>query len=456
MNGLFSLIPLIVIFPFVGVLINAFFGRKLVQSRDSIAPAVVASAMSTASFVIAALMFIALLGHPDGVEVPFFTWFSITAGSRTLFVPWTFKVDTLSSVMMLVVTGVGTLIHIYAIGYMQGDVAEQITKRGITDEAEALDFTRRRYSKFFTFFNLFLGSMLILVTGNNYLMMFVGWELVGLCSYLLIGFWFDDPQNAIYNSASGRKAFVVNRIGDFGMVIALMLIFWSFGTLQFDDVFARAQCMQAAPQAECLTVSAAQMPQQAPAAGEGESQPAGTFTTSISLGTMTPALGVVVTIITLALLLGATGKSAQIPLFVWLPDAMAGPTPVSALIHAATMVTAGVYMIARSNVLFAMAPVSGTVVAIIGGATAFVAATIAVAPVRHQKGAGLLDHQPAWLHDRSGGAGRVRGGHLPPGDTRLLQGAAVPGRGLGDPRHGAWPSCHPRRARRTRPRRRGI
>src|SRR5574341_1087531 len=282
--------------------------------------------------------------------------------------------------MMLVVTGVGTLIHIYAIGYMHGDIDEAAHKRHLPDE-EATLFKRKRYPKFFTYFNLFLGSMLILVTGDNYLMMFVGWELVGLCSYLLIGFWFDDPANGLYNSYAGRKAFVVNRVGDFGMLAALFLIFWTFGTLQFDDVFARAECMKAESQAACLTLSAGE-------AAEGQhieeeagehAEEAAAFTTPIALGVgTTVALGAVVTAITLFLLLGATGKSAQIPLFVWLPDAMAGPTPVSALIHAATMVTAGIYMITRSNVLFAMAPFSSNVVAIVGAATAFVAAPIAV------------------------------------------------------------------------------
>src|SRR5690554_2220789 len=355
MNGLFSLVPLIVILPFVGVLINAFFGRRLMPRRDGVAPGVIASIFSGAAFVIALLMFIALLGHREGAEVPFLTWINIEGAGLSLNIPWTFRVDTLSSVMMLVVTGVGTLIHIYAIGYMHGDIDEQIAKRGLQGD-EALDFKRRRYSRFFTYFNLFLGSMLILVTGNNYLMMFVGWELVGLCSFLLIGFWFDDPTQEAgdastakgwLNSNAAKKAFVVNRVGDFGMLIAIFLIFWTFGTLEFDAVFSQAEALGPAAQ--------------------------------VALGPLTFSLGAVVTVITLFLLLGATGKSAQIPLFVWLPDAMAGPTPVSALIHAATMVTAGIYMIARSNVLYAMAPVSATVVAIIGAATAFVAATMAVA-----------------------------------------------------------------------------
>jgi|YNPNPStandDraft_1061719.scaffolds.fasta_scaffold07016_4 NADH-quinone oxidoreductase subunit L len=380
MQGLFSLIPLIIVFPFAGMLINVFFGRRLMPRSDSVAPGVIASLMAALAFVIAVLMFVGLLGQPQGTEVPLLTWFRLQAGDFTLAVPWTIKVDTLSSVMMLVVTGVGTLIHIYAIGYMQGDIDEQAAKRGLSPE-EAYDLKRRRFPRFFAFLNLFLGSMLILVTANNYLMMFVGWELVGLCSYLLIGFWFDDPVAGITNSAAGKKAFIVNRVGDFGMLLAIMLIFWTFGTLTFDDVFARAECMQTAPQAECLTLSTAELHGEAVEGeheAEGEGEPL-SLSTPIAFGPLSVPLGTVVTIITLCLLLGATGKSAQIPLFVWLPDAMAGPTPVSALIHAATMVTAGIYMITRSNVLYAMAPVSGTVVALVGAATGFVAATIAVA-----------------------------------------------------------------------------
>jgi NADH-quinone oxidoreductase subunit L len=372
MNGLFSLIPLIIFFPLAGVLINLFFGRMLMPEKDSRAPGVIASLLAGMSFVIAVLMTIALLGKPAGAEVPLATWFSIPVGDWVLDVPWTFKVDTLSSVMMLVVTGVGTLIHVYAIGYMEGDIDEQAGKRGLSPE-EAIDLKRRRFPRFFTYLNLFLASMLILVTGNNYLMLFVGWELVGLCSYLLIGFWFDDPVAGVYNSSAGRKAFVANRIGDFGMVMAILLIFWTFGSLQFKDVFTRAECMKMAPQAECLAAG-----DTARQAAESDAQTV-PLDTPIPLGPIAPSLGMVVTITTLLLLLGAAGKSAQIPLFVWLPDAMAGPTPVSALIHAATMVTAGVYMITRSSVLYAMAPFSASVVTLVGAVTALVAATIAVA-----------------------------------------------------------------------------
>src|SRR6185503_9515437 len=208
-------------------------------------------------------------------------------------VPWAFQIDTLSVTMMLVVTGVGTLIHIYAIGYMHDDV------RHNGDPA--------RFTRFFIYLNLFLASMLVLVTGSSYLTMFVGSEGVGLCSYLLIGFWYEKGAGGVGNARAGRKAFVVNRVGDWAMLLAMFLIFWNLGnTLNFQEVFSNLAAMRFEAGAPVLTA------------------------------------------ITLLLLVGATGKSAQIPLYIWLPDAMAGPTPVSALIHAATMVTAGIYMITRS------------------------------------------------------------------------------------------------------------
>jgi NADH-quinone oxidoreductase subunit L len=224
--------------------------------------------------------------------------------------------------MMLVVSGVGTLIHIYSIGYMHNDVRHN----GDTS----------RYTRFFIFLNLFIASMMTLVSANNFLMLFVGWEGVGLCSYLLIGFWFEKGKDGIGNAIAAKKAFIANRIGDFGLLVAMFLIFWNFGSLNFDVVFA------AAP-----TVAA--------------SSP------------------VVMLLITLFMLLGVTGKSAQLPLYVWLPDAMAGPTPVSALIHAATMVTAGVYLVARSSAFYTLVPTAQTVVTWVGAATALFAATIAVA-----------------------------------------------------------------------------
>jgi NADH-quinone oxidoreductase subunit L len=218
------------------------------------------------------------------------------------------QLDQLSMLMTLIITGVGFLIHIFSVGYMRQDPG---------------------YPRYMAYLNLFVFFMLTLVLGANFPLMFVGWEGVGLCSYLLIGFWFNEKANA----DAGKKAFIVNRIGDFGFLMAMFMIFAHLGTLDFVEVFERA-------------------PQQ------------------LAFG------GRVVTVITLFLFLGATGKSAQIPLYVWLPDAMAGPTPVSALIHAATMVTAGVYMIVRSSTLFALAPASALVVALVGALTAIFAATI--------------------------------------------------------------------------------
>jgi NADH-quinone oxidoreductase subunit L len=235
-------------------------------------------------------------------------WSWIPAG--TLQVDVAFQVDQLSTVMLLVVTGVGSLIHLFSVGYMKEDPG---------------------YARYFAHLNLFVFFMLVLVLGANFPVMFVGWEGVGLCSYLLIGFWFSEKINA----DAGRKAFVMNRIGDFGFLVAMLMIFWATGSLDFGAVFSRAPSTLAAG-------------------------------------------GGTITAITLLLFLGCTGKSAQIPLYTWLPDAMQGPTPVSALIHAATMVTAGVYLVARCNVLFALAPISGAVVAGVGALTALFAATIAL------------------------------------------------------------------------------
>jgi NADH-quinone oxidoreductase subunit L len=228
-----------------------------------------------------------------------------------------FLVDPLSAVMMLVVTFVGFLIHVYSVGYMHGDPG---------------------YARFFTYLNLFMTSMLVLVLANNYLLMFLGWEGVGLCSYLLIGFWYQ-KQSA---SDAGKKAFVVNRIGDAGFLLGLFLIWRTFGSLAYAEVFPQAALIREILERDSVF--------------------------GLSL----------VTWMTLLLFVGATGKSAQLPLYVWLPDAMEGPTPVSALIHAATMVTAGVYMVARSSALFNLAPFSMTTVAVVGAVTAVFAATIAL------------------------------------------------------------------------------
>jgi NADH-quinone oxidoreductase subunit L len=298
----FAYVPLIIGFPLLGLLVNILFGDELSEGGIGF----VACTAAAASFVVALLTFLAVQIHPEGFEVSLFTW--IRAGDFE--VPAALLVDPLSSVMTLVVTGVGTLIHIYAVGYMRGDP---------------------RIKRFFVYMNLFLASMLVLVLGNNFVVLFVGWELVGLCSYLLIGFWYEKLANA----RAAMKAFVVNRIGDAGFILGIFLIWTAFGSVLYADVFPQAEAVNAA------------MPG-------------------------------VITAITLLLLIGATGKSAQIPLFVWLPDAMAGPTPVSALIHAATMVTAGVYMVARTHALYSLAPTSQLIVGLIGAATALLAATIGV------------------------------------------------------------------------------
>jgi NADH-quinone oxidoreductase subunit L len=315
-TGFFFLAPWLVFAPVLGLLLNIIIGGRLPEKGIGW----LASLASFVSFVVAVLLAYSLSVHPEAVTVPVAEWIHI--GDLSL--DWVFRVDTLSVTMMLVVSGVGTLIHIYAIGYMHEDV------RFKNDLG--------RYRRFFVFMNLFIAAMMILVSGDSYLMLFVGWEGVGLCSFLLIGFWYEMDTLARpswANSDAAKKAFVANRIGDFGFLIAAFLIFWTFGSLEFTKVFEMApQVAQASP-------------------------------------------GVIVAI-TLFMLIGVTGKSAQIPLYVWLPDAMAGPTPVSALIHAATMVTAGVYLIARSAALYTLVPQAQFVVAFVGAATAFFAATIAV------------------------------------------------------------------------------
>jgi NADH-quinone oxidoreductase subunit L len=297
-----NVIYLVPLFPLVGVLLNTFAMRG--RSEKTIGW--LASLMVGFSFVVAALAFFQVLGMDANArhfELDLFKWISV----GNLEVSVGFLVDQLSLVMMLVVTGVSFLIHIYSIGYMHGDEG---------------------FRKFFIYLNLFVFFMLLLVMGNNYLVMFVGWEGVGLCSYLLIGFWYTDELKA----SAGKKAFIVNRIGDFGFLLAVFLIWSTFGSLRFSEIEPMAQAF--------------------------------------------PLGAGVITAICLLLFMGAVGKSAQFPLYVWLPDAMAGPTPVSALIHAATMVTAGVYMVVRSNFLFSLSPTALSVVAWVGGGTALFAATI--------------------------------------------------------------------------------
>ncbi len=314
-TGFAFLAPWLVFAPVLGLLINLIFGSRLNETWVG----TIASLASGATFIISLLLAYTL--SANGGEVirwRLAEWIHI----GTLNLDWTFRVDSLSTTMMLVVSGVGTLIHIYAIGYMHEDVR--------------FKHEEGRFSRFFVFLNLFIAMMMILVSGDSYLMLFVGWEGVGLCSFLLIGFWFEldtlgRPSWA--NSNAAKKAFIVNRVGDFGFLIAGFLIFWNLGnSFQFDHVFEAAK-----------------------AAPEG-----------------------IIVAITLFMLVGVAGKSAQIPLYVWLPDAMAGPTPVSALIHAATMVTAGVYLVTRSASLYMLVPQAQYIVALTGAITALFAATIAV------------------------------------------------------------------------------
>lgn len=297
-----NLVWLVPLFPLLGFLINGF-GRNIL-SKTVIG--FVACLAVLASFAISLGIFFELnSSDTKSFIIPLFDW--ISAGNVKI--PFSFLVDPLSTLMLLIVTGIGFLIHLYSTGYMHDDAG---------------------FGKFFSYLNLFIFFMLLLVLGSNYVIMFIGWEGVGLCSYLLIGFWF---TNSSYASAA-KKAFVMNRIGDLGFLIAVFLIFTTFNSVEFASVFPQAANM-----------------------ASGDS---------------------VLILITALLFVGAIGKSAQIPLFTWLPDAMAGPTPVSALIHAATMVTAGIYMIARSNILFTLAPETLSVVSVIGLATLFLAAAIAV------------------------------------------------------------------------------
>ncbi len=296
------LIPLL---PFVGFLVNAFVGRRLPKSVSG----GLACLAIIGSFVVSVLSVLSVVNGDAGfAEATAFDWMS----SGDVRVPLRFRLDHLSSLMILVITGIGSLIHIYSTGYMH-------------DEPDG------EYARYFSYLNLFAAFMLVLVLGASFPVMFVGWEGVGLCSYLLIGFWFKKQSAA----DAGKKAFVVNRIGDFGFLLGMFLVFTTFGSLDFQEVAAAAATR--APEV----------------AGWGA-----------------------ITVATLLLFVGATGKSAQIPLYIWLPDAMEGPTPVSALIHAATMVTAGVYMIGRNAVLFDHAPTTMAIVAAIGVATALMAGTI--------------------------------------------------------------------------------
>src|SRR5215203_3910940 len=296
MKNLIFLIPLL---PFLGFLINGL-GRKFLSKGLA---GLIGSGTVLASFVISLVIF--MNSEYPAAPIKYFDFINV----GTLKIPFAFQIDPLSTLFLLIITGVGFLIHVYSTAYMHEERGEH-------------------FARYFSFLNLFVFSMLLLVMGANYVIMFIGWEGVGLCSYLLIGYWF---KNIDYTRAA-KKAFVMNRIGDLGFLLAVLWIISKLGSANYSDVFANV----------------------------------GKLSSTDIIG------------ITLLLFLGATGKSAQIPLYTWLPDAMAGPTPVSALIHAATMVTAGIYMIARSNALYSVAPVTNTVIAIIGAATALLAATIAL------------------------------------------------------------------------------
>ncbi|MGE5399883.1 MAG: NADH-quinone oxidoreductase subunit L [Ignavibacteriales bacterium] len=300
-------IYLTVLLPLLGFIINGVFGNKIKNEKVI---GMIGSGTVGVSFLIVLAAFFQTAALPVDDRrhtVELFTWLN-TGG---LNVKIAYLVDQLSLIMALIVTGVGFLIHVYSIGYMHGD---------------------KSFWRFFAYLNLFIFAMMNLILADNFVLLFLGWEGVGLCSYLLIGFWYDRKFEKGTTSQAAKKAFVVNRIGDFGFLLGMFLIFLTFDSLNFQEVFSKAELF--------------------------------------------PVSEKVFSFIALFLFIGATGKSAQIPLFVWLPDAMAGPTPVSALIHAATMVTAGVYMVARCSIIFASAPAILTVIAVVGLLTAFFAATV--------------------------------------------------------------------------------
>jgi NADH-quinone oxidoreductase subunit L len=356
-----QIVPLIILIPAVGAFINIFWGARM-DERQS---ALVGILASTGAFFVALTLYFSMgaSNYQEAVINPFFFDSWILVESAGINIPWQMRVDTLSVTMMLVVTGVGSLIHVYAMGYMHGDA---------------------KFSRFFAYLNMFLAFMLVLVTGNNMLMLFVGWEGVGLMSYLLIGFWFDKPHGEGWaNANAARKAFIANRVGDFGLLMAMFLIFWTFGTLDFykpgeivNDHALTGAAYDHSDDAAVYTNNDHIPTEQLGIFGQASRLMDASAT--VVFGPFEYGIGTVITMITLFMLLGAAGKSAQIPLFVWLPDAMAGPTPVSALIHAATMVTAGVYMIVRANVFFYYAPVTSFIVALVGAATALMAGFIAL------------------------------------------------------------------------------
>ncbi|MBI5846331.1 MAG: NADH-quinone oxidoreductase subunit L [Deltaproteobacteria bacterium] len=320
-----ALIALIPLFPLLGVLANgiAVWRRKELPKK---AVGRIAAGSVLLSALTATFLFVRLIGLEDGGKFhqELFSWIAAGTGSDLLNIPFGFTFDRLSAVMALTVCWVGFLIHVYSIGYMHDDEC---------------------FGRYFTYLNLFMFAMLLLVLGDNLIVLFIGWEGVGLCSYLLIGFWFEDDAKA----SAGKKAFIVNRIGDFGFLLGMFFLTWGMGqvgamSLEFDKLSEAILKLK-------------------------------------EIFVVIPGLGAVplLEVAGVCMFVGATGKSAQIPLYIWLPDAMAGPTPVSALIHAATMVTAGVYMIARMGFMYSLAPFASTVVCLVGGMTALFAATIGIA-----------------------------------------------------------------------------
>src|SRR2546429_4817051 len=306
MPGALQLLWLVPALPLVGFVANGVLALRRPRAKHAVSIIGVGVLLAALALSVAIVLAFQRAGAAGPLVFPYWEWLPV----GDLHVTVALQLDQLSAVMLLVVTGVGALIHLFSVGYMGDDAG---------------------YARYFAYLNLFVFFMLVLVLGASFPVMFVGWEGVGLCSYLLIGFWFNEQINA----DAGKKAFLVNRIGDVGFLVAMLVIFAHTGSLDFQAVFAQAPKL------------------------------------------FTPG-GAAITTITLFLFLGCTGKSAQIPLYTWLPDAMAGPTPVSALIHAATMVTAGVDLVARCNLLFAMAPVASAVVAGVGALTALFAATIAL------------------------------------------------------------------------------
>ena len=417
-----ALVPLIILIPAIGAFINIFWGFRLTER----AVAIVGTTASALAFVVALLLlsYLGNSGYQAAVVNPAVLDGWIRIPGSGIEIPWQMRVDTLSVTMMLFVSGVGTLIHLYSYGYMHGD---------------------RKFYQFFAYLNMFLAFMMILVTGNNFLMLFVGWEGVGLCSWLLIGFWWEKPNGVGWkNSNAARKAFIVNRIGDFGMLMGIFLTFWTFATLDFyrpgelanpnaghhgeaaaehgEEALVVGEAGAEGEHSEVVSEvageheaevttdehaeEAAVVVDEHGAAVDDHGVAAVVYTDNehipyeglgvfgkaqrllalpqndparlIGFGPFSADIVVMLGLITFFFLIGATGKSAQIPLFIWLPDAMAGPTPVSALIHAATMVTAGIYLMVRSNVFFAAADVTSFIVTIVGVLTALVAGFIAL------------------------------------------------------------------------------